>query len=370
MEFENRNTLVNLSNTLAKQFGLDPFHNTIPQIEKLVKGHKKVVVLLFDGMGTYIQDTHKDLMPFIYSHKVHQIDSTFPPTTVAATTAFLTGKYPIETGWMSWTQYLAQYKDNVDVFRNRYSFSHEVIREGKLVLEDICPKKDIKDLINLKRGQKVAFDMNDVYGTYHGPENLTLSRWKLSRFIKNKEELYLYYYYEKLDTAIHTSGVYGKETKKKIKGIERFVKKITKKHPDTLFVVIADHGLIDCKDIDIAQFPDLLSCLSEARPISFEPRCPTFWVKENKKVEFEQLFKKHYGAHFDLFTKDEVLQKNIFGEGIISVTALDFIGDYLAISRDEYRLKDSRLVNKFYPPASHGGGTKEENDINVAMFNY
>ena len=242
MKFDNKNTLVNLSNTIAKQFGLTPFHNEIPEIEKLIQGHKKIAVLLFDGMGTYIQETHQKLIPYIFSHKVHQIDSTFPPTTVAATTGFLTGKYPIETGWMSWTQYLDEYKANVDVFRNRYTESHELIQEGELVFEGICPKKSVKDLINAKKSEKVAFDMEDIYGSYHGPANLTISRWKLSRFIKNKKEMHLYYYYEKLDGLIHEYGVESKQVKKKLKAIERFVKKITKKHKDTVFIVIADHG--------------------------------------------------------------------------------------------------------------------------------
>ncbi len=368
MKFDNKNTLVNLSNTIAKEFGLKPFHTTIPEIEKLIKGHKKVAVLLFDGMGKYIQDTYKDVIPFIYNHVVHRIDSTFPPTTVAATTAFQTGRYPIETGWMSWTQYLEPYKFNVDVFRNMNTLTHEIIAEGDLVLDSICPKKLLKDLINENKGKRVAYDMEDIFGTYHGPANLTLSRWKTSKFIKSKEEMYLYYYYEKLDGRIHEFGVNSKQVKRKIKGIERFVRKITKKHKDTVFIVIADHGLLDCKNIDIVDYPDLIDCLSE-KGISFESRCPTFWVEEDKKKEFEKLFDRYLKDHFDLFTKEEVLKKEIFGNGEINSTAVNFIGDYLAISKDEYRLKDSRLIHKFYPKASHGGGTSKENDINVSIFN-
>ena len=51
---------------------------------------------------------------FIREHYLCTINSTFPPTTSAATTAFLTGKYPIETGWMSWTQYFEEYKKGME----------------------------------------------------------------------------------------------------------------------------------------------------------------------------------------------------------------------------------------------------------------
>ena len=33
----------------------------------------------------------------------------FPPTTTSATTSLLTGKYPIETGWLGWTEKLPEY---------------------------------------------------------------------------------------------------------------------------------------------------------------------------------------------------------------------------------------------------------------------
>ena len=105
LQINNENTLVNLSNSILKHFGTNTFHNTIPEIDELLKDHKKVVAVLFDGMGQNIVRKHLKENSFIRKNYVTTINSTFPPTTAAATTAFLTGKYPIETGWLGWAEY-------------------------------------------------------------------------------------------------------------------------------------------------------------------------------------------------------------------------------------------------------------------------
>lgn len=371
MDFKNRNTIVNFSNSILYHFGCNPFHSPIPEIDRVLEGHKKVVVCLFDGMGRHIIERHKKLCPTIYANRIHFMESTFPPTTVAATTGFLTAKFPIETGWMSWTQYLSNLKRNVNVFRNTDATTFEQLAPipGDSILKEMCPKKYIKTVINETRGQTIAYDMEDIFGKYCGPSFLPLARWKLNKFLKGKEECFVYYYYESPDHEIHGEGVDGKTVKSKIKSIDRFVKKIAKKNPDTLFLVIADHGLVDTVNVDIANYPDLLDTLSVEKPISFEDRNPTFFVKEGRNSDFELLFKKYYGAHYDLYTKEQIYKKHIFGDGAPNEHADSFIGDYMAIAIDENTLFDSRLNKKFTPIGRHAGGTAQEREISVSAFN-
>ena len=118
MKVYNNNSLVNLSNSILKHFGVEPFHDTIPEVDELLKGHKKVVAVLFDGMGQNIVRMHLKENSFIRSHYMTTINSTYPPTTAAATTAFLTGKYPIETGWLAWDEYIKDYDRNIILFRS------------------------------------------------------------------------------------------------------------------------------------------------------------------------------------------------------------------------------------------------------------
>ena len=131
MEVYNKNSLVNLSNSILKHFGAESFHESIPEIDTLLKGHKIVVAVLFDVMGQNIFRKHLKEDSLIRSHYVTTNNSTYPPTTAAATTAFLTGKYPIETGWLGWTEYFKEYDRNVILFKNVDYNTGEEIKDAQ-----------------------------------------------------------------------------------------------------------------------------------------------------------------------------------------------------------------------------------------------
>ena len=93
-----RHCLVNLSNSILKKFGAETTAETLPLADRyLEKDHRNIVVLLLDAMGTSILEKHLDPNGFFRSHLVSSFDSVYPPTTVAATTSMLSGRYPSVT---------------------------------------------------------------------------------------------------------------------------------------------------------------------------------------------------------------------------------------------------------------------------------
>jgi hypothetical protein len=70
-------------------------------------------------MGELVLADHPKRYPYLISHKIATIYSMNPATTVAATNAFLSGRYPIETGWIGWSEYFSDLGKAVDVFPNR-----------------------------------------------------------------------------------------------------------------------------------------------------------------------------------------------------------------------------------------------------------
>ena len=117
----NENTLVNFSNSILKKYHVDTFHESNKQIDDLIKDKRKIVLVLFDGLGSYILSKHLSKDSFMFRNEFCKINSTFPPTTVAATNAFLSGKYPFENGWLGWSQYIKSENKVIDVFLNRIS---------------------------------------------------------------------------------------------------------------------------------------------------------------------------------------------------------------------------------------------------------
>ena len=366
MEVYNKNSLVNLSNSILKHFGAKSFHESIPEIDNLLKGHKKVVAVLFDGMGQNIVRKHLKENSFIRSHYVTTINSTFPPTTAAATTAFLTGKYPIETGWLGWTEYFKEYDRNVILFRNiDYNTGEEI--PGENIADKYFPTQKVFELIE-KTGTR-AFNISRYPIQEDGPKSLLITGVnKLTKTLKENESCFIYFYWDSPDREMHDTGIDSFSTHYQVKKAQRFMKKVVKKNPDTLFILLADHGHVNVKFLDICEHQDIYSLL--AKKMTLEKRTPSFFVKEGKLEEFKVLFNKYYGKHFELLTKQEALDIKLFGEGEHAKGVEEVIGDYVAISHDEYGLlasKELSFLGAF--KGHHAGGTKEERLIDISVFN-
>lgn len=367
----NQNTLVNLSNSILNHFGTKPFHDTIPEIDALLKGHKKVVAVLFDGMGQNITRLHLKENSYIRSNYVTTINSTFPPTTAAATTAFLTGKYPVETGWLGWTEYFKDYDRNIILFTSTdYNTGEQLVNDRENgIAEKHFPTKKIFSLIEENNKDVRAFNISRFPIQNNGPKRLLVDGVsKLRKVLKENNNCFVYFYWDSPDREMHEKGIDSWMTHYQVKKAQRFIKKVTKQNPDTLFILLADHGHINVKFYDVCEHDDLYSLFD--KPMTLEKRAPSFFIKEGKEKEFEQLFNKYYGEHFELMTVEEAFTNNVFGEGKAARGAKDVLGNYLAISLDDcslYASKELKHMDLF--KGHHAGGTKEERLIDISVFN-
>ncbi len=363
----NQNSLVNFSNSFLKHFNTPTFHDSLKEVDEVLKSHKKVAVILFDGMGRNITRKHLTSKSFIRQHYLCTINSTFPPTTTAATTAFLTGKYPIETGWMSWAQYFDKYQRNIILFKN-VDYNNEEELEPQGIAFNELPIKSILEIMKEQNPSMDAYLIQRRPINPNGPKTLKGLERTINATLKRTKECFIYYYFDSPDYEMHAYGIDHKKIHVYVKNINDMVKRVTENNKDTIFFVFADHGHINVKNFDICEHPDLYSLLD--KPISFEKRTPNFFVKEGKQEQFAILFNKYYGRYFKLFSKQEVLDNELFGEGFINPKAVSFIGDYIASSISKYTLyasKEMKEVQLF--KGHHAGMTEDELLIDVSAYN-
>ena len=363
----NNHNLVTFSNSLLKHFSGISFHQSEQAVDEILKNHKKVVVMLFDGMGQNIIRKHLKENSFMRKNYLCTINSAFPPTTTAATTAFLTAKYPIETGWMSWAQYFEKYEKNIILFKNVDYNSEQALKPDNIAKTEL-PTKTILELIKENNKDVHVFDVKRWPIDEDGPKSLKDFEKRINQSIKDKEQYLGYFYFDSPDREMHQYGINSSRVHFYVKRIERMIKRLVKKNPDTLFLSFADHGHINVKYLDICEHQDLYELID--KPLSFEKRTPTFFIKEGKNKEFEKLFNQYYGEHFILMSKEEALQDQVFGEGIVNFKAVQFIGDYIATSVSEYCLYASKEMKHMdFFKGHHAGNTREEMLIDISAYN-
>jgi arylsulfatase A-like enzyme len=175
-------------------------------------------------------------------------------------------------------------------------------------------------------------------------------------------------YVDNPDSLLHKYGAYSEEAKDFIKDTENKMKELTTKLEDTIIIISADHGHKDIgKVYSILDYPELRDCL--IMPEFFESRFIGFWVKEDRKEEFKNIFENNF-KDFVLLTKEELLEMNLIGVGEKHKKIDDFLGTYVAVSigSSMFRLQNDYFEGKKVKVSTHCGLSKEEMEVPLIMI--
>ena len=141
MFYNSEKNIVNISNSILKHYGVDTFHPSLKELdEKLSSSSKKICVLLFDGLGKHILKRYASSCPFLLEHVFLDLTSVFPPTTVAATTALLSGRYPKETNWLGWTEQFEEFDSSITMFLSRFTKDESLT---PISTYELCPYENL-----------------------------------------------------------------------------------------------------------------------------------------------------------------------------------------------------------------------------------
>lgn len=358
-ELKDGNTLVNLASTFLEHFGATPSHPSIQGISSSLMSAKKVAVVLLDGLGYYVRRAHHEAAKLLIDREIATISSVNPATTVAATTAFLSGLYPKENGWLGW---VSAFKDG-----NYLSFAGKNAATDSFdgTKHELPPYESIVEKIN-KAGHAAAFVYPELIGGPGSPRTFGEELEAVRRHFDDGKE-FLYVYWTEPDHEIHDYGVESPVVDEVIRSLtEKLAAFVETLKGDEAVLVIADHGLVDATEVDMAEHPDLVALMS--RGFSIEGRAASIFVKEGKEGEFAKLFGRYY-PDIDLFGHEEVVNSDFFGTGKPNPIFDSLVGSFLAIPRG-----NKLLIDKHHYP--HGGGFKghhagqsaEEKTIGVSLF--
>jgi len=348
--------LTNLACSIRKYFGLNYKHNTLSYIDELLeqKKPKNVITILCDGMGSKIIDRVLEENAFLVSNRLKDITTVFPATTVAATTSMMTGLNPVESGMLGWDMYFKDIDKTITTFLNseKGDFEYKPLQEAidfkekhmktKSIMDDINEQTEYKGYTLFPFGDNAYRDLDDLF-------NIIVEK------CNEEGKKYIYAYSTEPDSTMHELGTDCIEAKEIILDLNKRIENLSTKLKDTIIFVVADHGHKNVINIDLNDYPDVVECL--VRNTSIEPRAVNFFIKAEKKEEFERLFKKYFSNDFDLYDKEDVINSKLFGDGEENEIFRDSLGDYLAIGKTD---KTILYIGSQVLKSQHAGYTDEE----------
>ncbi|MEG2289027.1 MAG: hypothetical protein RSA29_12330 [Clostridium sp.] len=346
-------SILNLTNSVLKHFEVKHTHATLPKLDCILeKNYKNVVVMVFDAMGSKNIESILPRDSFLRKHMIDEITSVYPPTTTAATTTLESGLAPMEHSWLGWSLHFDEVKENVNIFINTNDNGEKVADYH--VASRYIPYENVVDKIKAigkSEAHSVSpfgtYLISDIYELMEGVETLC-----------NKDgKQYLYTYWPEPDSSMHTKGISSEESIYWITKINEMVEEVSGKLKDTLLIITADHGHIDGKNKLISNYKEITGCLKWMP--SIEPRSLAFHVKEGMDKKFKEEFLKEFGNDFILLSREEVVEKKLFGHGEEHNRFQGFLGDYLAIAIGEISIFNTEAEYKKFIGV-HAGLTEWE----------
>ena len=364
--------------SILKYYNAETENKSSEKIDKILneKNYKNIVFLILDGLGEHILN---NISPdgFLNKNKIDCVTSVYPSTTTAALTAYYSGKPPIETGWIGWSQYFKEYGRAIDMFSHNESYLREPLKNPRIdVFKDIMNYESIWEKIEKASPDVKAYEIEPEYAERRSKRSIRANDldeliMNINDLLESKDRKFIVAYSDKPDGLLHKYGTDSVEVKDFIKEAEKKIEKLyNSMDEDTLLIISADHGHKNVeKCYTLLDYPEILECL--IIPPSLEPRVLSFWVKEDMKETFVQRFNSIFEKEFWLMTKDEFLNKYHFlGYGNKHKKIDDFIGNYMALSTagSMIRIETFLAEGKPLKKSEHCGLSKEEMEVPVIVI--
>lgn len=281
-------------------------------------------------------------------------------------------------GWIGWSQYFKEYGRAIDVLPYRDSYTGEIYRDAKINVYDLINYVSVYEQIENASIDVKAYDINPSYCVSRSKRNINADTIEIlcdsiEAICKNPDKNFILAYNDNPDGLLHQFGCQSEEVKEFVLDAEKKIENLHHKLLDTntLLLISADHGHKDIeKTYDILQMEDIQDCL--ILPPSIESRCTAFWVKEEKKNEFEKVFNERFGEDFILYTKEEFLGKHMLGFGNKHKKVDDFIGNYISLSIRGASFKLGTYISKEKIPdvwkSAHCGLSSEEMEVPLIVI--
>lgn len=371
------NSILNLMASILNNYQVKTSHTSLKKLDKILENdYTNVVLLVLDGMGDNVL---KNASPngLFETHKLDTITSVYPCTTTAALNTFYSGKSPLETGWIAWSQYFKEYGRAIDMLPYTDSYTGEKLPRNKFDVYELLKYQTVYSQIEDATENKVkTYEIKPAHCDTKANKCIHIKNLEeicnsIETLCKSNEKKYIFSYFDSPDGINHKFGWNSEESKEFILYAEKLLNNLKNNllNTNTLIIISADHGHNNInKNFNILELEELNSCF--IIPPSLEPRFTSFWIKPDKKEYFEQKFKEIFKDDFLLYGKEEFMNLNLLGLGEKNKKIDDFIGDYVSIAISDANINLGTYLSpeKNVKRSHHCGLTKNEMEVPLIVF--
>ncbi|MDA2890694.1 alkaline phosphatase family protein [Mycolicibacterium sp. BiH015] len=293
-------------------------------------------VLLIDGLGAELLDSHTDDAPVLAGMRSATLQVGFPATTAAGLAAVGTGCRSGEHGMVGMTFRLPEV-GVINALRWRPHPWGDDLRD-RAEPETVQPTTTV-----FERASSAGVAVSVISGAQFAGSGLTRAALRGGTFVGVHtmgdlaatirrvvgDNGFCYGYHADLDLVGHLHGPGSEAWRLQLRQVDKLVESIVEGLPSGgLLAVVADHGMValDANVVDVDASEDLLE---GTEAIGGEVRARHVYVREGAREDVLAAWRATLGEHAWVVTGDEAIESGWFGEHVTADVRLR-IGDVVA----------------------------------------
>ena len=341
----------------------------------------RAVVLFLDGYGWEHWKRDHESVPLLSRltdrGTVTPLTACYPSETAAATTTFHTGLTPVEHGLLGWWQYVPEV-DGVVQPLAYLSVDGDPANEAFPDLDpsDLYPEESLYD--RAARDGVESYRCQPFPGDETDASDIEMYDTVAELAVRLRHQLeaddgadYCYGYVPNVDTAAHAVGTEGDHYRAQLEMVTACLRRELVERLDpgvaerTLFVLVADHGMVDTVpeenvDFGVDAFPEVWDALErdgdgDPVPPVGSPRNLHLHLRDGTVERVRGTLESRLPCR--TFTRAEAIERGLFGDRAPSDRFRQRCGDLVVVHRDRglwWEESERELVGM------HGGLTREE----------
>jgi arylsulfatase A-like enzyme len=345
---------------------------------------ENVLLVLADGFGfeqwRRERDRHEFLDRLSSTARVTPLTSIYPSETAAAMNTLHTGTLPAKHGVVGWNVYEPATDEEFEAlpFQTKDGEKPAVSRSAVSAAESLY--SELADA-GVSAHHVVPFATTPESATRHGYETLAEFAETIPEVVAAADEpSYCFAYLPQIDAASHQTGTdsanYRETMRETFDAVEAALSGLDDDTAEeTLLVVAADHGHVNTdpeRNVDLGQRDELVAALRRSEggtPIKFSgsPRNVHFHLRDDApdgdtESDCAEEVAADLRADLDarVFERDEVLDRELFGDVTASKTFRRRLGDVVLTHRELGTWWGDEEAHELGYVGMHGGLHPEE----------
>jgi len=326
-------TLADVTCSAAAALGVPGYQDVLS-----LDAPRHVVLCLVDGLGWNALQSHLRAVPNLADLPGAQIDAAFPTTTPVGLASVGMGELAGRHGFVGASFELPDTGAVLSPLQWGHHPTPLAVQPETTVFERLAQQGVVVSTLSPQAYVNSGLTRAVLRGgEYRGVESIDDRVTGLRAVQASGGPSFTYVYWGELDRVGHEMGVGSSAWGAALTRVDRLIAGLRESlAPDSVLLVTADHGMVDCPEERRIVLEDHRSLTGGVRRWAGEPRVRHVYTEVGAQDAVADRWRGELADRVDIFTREEIIDAGLMGP--VDPLLAERIGDVVAVAREDWMM--------------------------------